>query len=86
MWYVFDALEIIMGPYETKEQAESDMKLHTDELYLLDNYENPYTDYIEENICESLIRLQDRYNRQTKLSKDRKEMRRQIEGVLRRIN
>lgn len=86
MWYVFDALEIIMGPYQTKEQANADMKLHTDELYLLDHYENPYTDYIEEEFLEALVRIQDSYNHQTRLSKDRKEMRKQIEGILRRTN
>lgn len=47
MWYVFDALEIIMGPYLTKEQAEVDMRLHINELYLLDDYPNPYVDYLE---------------------------------------
>lgn len=47
MWYVFDALEIIMGPYLTKEQAVADMNLHINELYLLDHYENPYVDYLE---------------------------------------
>ena len=46
---MFDALEIIMGPYETKKQAENDMNLHVDELYLLDHYPNPCVDFIEED-------------------------------------
>lgn len=51
MWWVFDALEIVSGPYAFKEQAEADMKLHIDELYLLEHYLNPYVDYLGEE-CE----------------------------------
>ena len=47
MWWVFDNVEIVMGPYETKERAERDMEEHTDELYLLDYYPHPYVDYLE---------------------------------------
>lgn len=96
MWYVFDALEIVMGPYTTKEQAEADMKLHIEELYLLDYHPNPYVDFIEEDendILTSVIKT--RHSRelldvalrlmesvpQTRMSKDRKEMRRQLRGV-----
>ena len=46
-WWVFDNLEMVMGPYLTKEEAEADMKMHIDELYLLEYYPNPYVDYLE---------------------------------------
>jgi hypothetical protein len=45
-YYIFDNLEIIMGPYETVNQARADMDLHIDELYLLDYYPEPYIDTI----------------------------------------
>jgi hypothetical protein len=45
-YYIFDNLEIIMGPYETAQQAYDDLKLHIDELYLLDHYPEPYVDVI----------------------------------------
>lgn len=48
MYYVFDALEIIMGPYDSYKDAESDMDLMVTECYLEDDYPNPYVDYIEE--------------------------------------
>lgn len=47
-YYIFDTLEIIMGPYETVNEARVDMDLHIDELYLLDYYPEPYIDYIDE--------------------------------------
>lgn len=46
MFYVFDALEIIMGPYESYEIAKKDMDLMCDECYLEDDYPNPYVDEI----------------------------------------
>lgn len=45
-FYIFDNLEIIMGPYETVNEARADMDLHIDELYLLDYYPEPYIDVI----------------------------------------
>lgn len=48
MFYIFDALEMVMGPYSTYKEAERDMDLHIEELNLLDYYPNPYVDYIEE--------------------------------------
>lgn len=84
MWYVFDALEIIMGPYDTREQAEADLDLHIIELYLLEQYPNPYVDYIEEYPVETLVRLQNIYNKSIMLSKDRKEMRKQLKDLIER--
>jgi hypothetical protein len=49
MWYVMDAMEIIMGPYETEANAQSDFDLNVEELYFLDDYPNAYIDYIEED-------------------------------------
>lgn len=99
MWYVFDALEIIMGPYATKQQAEGDMSLHIKELYLLDYYPNPYVDFIEEDendVTSCIVRTRDFRElldvtlrlmgnmSQTRLSKDRKEMRKQLREVFER--
>lgn len=52
MFYVFDALEIIMGPYESYEIAKRDMDFMCDECYLEDDFPNPYVDFIEENVDE----------------------------------
>lgn len=48
MYYVFDALEIIMGPYDSYAEAKQDLDLQVTECYLEDDYPNPYVDYIEE--------------------------------------
>lgn len=48
MYYVFDALEIIMGPYDSYKEAQSDLDLQVTECYLEDDYPNPYVDYIDE--------------------------------------
>lgn len=53
MYYVFDALEIIMGPYDTHKEAETDLTLMIEECHLLDDYPNPYVDYIEEGDLEA---------------------------------
>lgn len=53
MYYVFDALEIILGPYDTHKEAETDLILMIEECYLLDDYPNPYVDYIEEGDLEA---------------------------------
>lgn len=49
MWYVFDALEIIMGPYECEANAQSDFDLNVEEFYFLDDYPNAYIDFMEED-------------------------------------
>lgn len=56
MFYVLDALEIIMGPYSTFEEAHNDMMLHIDELYLEDTYPCPYVDFIDEEDEDSYDR------------------------------
>lgn len=48
MYYVFDALEIILGPYDTHKEAEWELTMMVEECYLLDDFPNPYVDYIEE--------------------------------------
>lgn len=48
MYYVFDALELIMGPYDSYEEALRDMNFMCEECYLEDDYPNPYVDYIDE--------------------------------------
>ena len=57
-----------------------------EELNLLDDYPSPYVDSIEENSWESVIRLQNMYDSQTKMSNDRKEIRKQIREVFERGN
>lgn len=47
-WYVFDALEIVMGPYESRELAEIDMQEQIKECYFLEYYPNPYVDSLVE--------------------------------------
>lgn len=49
MWYVIDAMEIIMGPYETKYDADKELDIFVTECYLLDHFPNPVIDYIEED-------------------------------------
>lgn len=46
-FYIFDNLEIIMGPYDTAQQAYDDLDLHQSELYLDLYYPNPYIDTID---------------------------------------
>lgn len=48
MFYVFDACEMIMGPYDTFEQAEYELDLFVTECYLLDQFPSPYVDYMED--------------------------------------
>lgn len=48
-WYVFDALEIIMGPYETEKEAIRYLDIFVTECYLLDQFPNPRVEYIEED-------------------------------------
>lgn len=47
MYYVFDALEIIMGPYDTHKEAEWWLTAMVDGCNLLDDYPNPHIDYLE---------------------------------------
>ena len=46
-WFVFESEEIIMGPYNTRYQAECDLEMHLNELYLEDDYPSPYIDFLE---------------------------------------
>lgn len=46
MYYIFDNIEIIMGPYETLKQAQDDLDMHQQELYLDLYYPEPYIDYL----------------------------------------
>lgn len=46
MYYIFDNIEIIMGPYETLKQAQDDLDMHHQELYLDLYYPEPYIDYL----------------------------------------
>lgn len=48
-WYVFDALEIIMGPYETEQEAIRYLDIFVTECYLLDQFPNPVIDYLQED-------------------------------------
>ena len=48
MYYVFDALEIIMGPYDSYKEAERDLDIQVTECYLEDDFPNPYIDFIED--------------------------------------
>lgn len=48
MYYVFDACEMIMGPYDTFEEAQYQLDLFITECYLLDDYPNPYVDYMQD--------------------------------------
>ncbi|MNQ26056.1 hypothetical protein D3C85_392820 [compost metagenome] len=53
-WYVFDNLEIVMGPYETKQWAEDCLQEQIDELYFLEYYPNPYVDFIENSLLDEM--------------------------------
>jgi len=46
-WFVFDAEEIIMGPYNTRKEAERDLDIQVSECYLEDDYPSPYIDFLE---------------------------------------
>lgn len=46
-WFVFESEEIIMGPYNSKEEAERDLDIQVTECYLEDEYPNPYVDFVE---------------------------------------
>lgn len=48
-WYVFDALEMIMGPYETEEEAIRELDIFVTECYLLDQFPNPHIKFMEED-------------------------------------
>lgn len=48
-WYVFDALEMIMGPYETEQEAIRWLDILITECYLLDQFPNPVIDYLQED-------------------------------------
>ena len=48
-WYVFDVLEIIMGPYDTEEEAIRYLDIFVTECYLLDQFPNPYIQFMEED-------------------------------------
>lgn len=48
-WYVFDALEIIIGPYETEEEAIRELDIFVTECYLLDQFPNPHIEFMEED-------------------------------------
>lgn len=41
-YYIWDALEMIAGPYESCDIALKQMQFMIDELYLLDDYHDPY--------------------------------------------
>lgn len=48
MYYVFDAVEMIMGPFESFQEAQYQLDLFITECYLLDDYPNPYVDFMED--------------------------------------
>ena len=41
-WWIFDDSVIIMGPFTTHQEALDTMNMHIAELYLLDDYDDPY--------------------------------------------
>ncbi len=52
-FYIFDNLEIIMGPYDTHKEALDDLDLHQKELYLDLYYPSPYIDVLDSGEFES---------------------------------
>jgi hypothetical protein len=69
MYYVFDALEIIMGPYDSYEEAKRDMEFFCDECYLEDQFPHPYVDFIvdeDEELAypkrQKIIKRKERYD------------------------
>lgn len=51
-YYIFDNIEIIMGPYETWKQASDDLDMHQSELYMDLYYPAPYIDFIDDDEFE----------------------------------
>lgn len=49
MWYVTDAMEMIMGPYETEEEAIRYLDIFVTECYLLDQFPNPVIEYLQKD-------------------------------------
>jgi len=42
-----DAMEIIMGPYDTQHDVERELDIFVTECYLLDQFPNPVVEYLE---------------------------------------
>lgn len=51
-YYIFDNIEIIMGPYDTWKEASDDLDLHQSELYMDLYYPQPYIDVIDDEEFE----------------------------------
>lgn len=49
LWYVFDGCELLWGPFDTEKDAQIDLDMMVEECYLLDDFPNPYVDFIWED-------------------------------------
>lgn len=52
LWFIFDGVDEICGPYESESLAKICLKEYIDEVYFLDYYPNPYVDFILEDEYE----------------------------------
>lgn len=54
LWFIFDGVEEICGPYQSEKIANQELDMYIEELYFLDYYPNPYVDFILEDEYEEL--------------------------------
>ncbi len=59
MYYVFDNLELVFGPFETYQEAKATLRLHQEELYTEDYYPNMYIDSFKDEELHPLEALPD---------------------------
>ncbi len=52
LWFIFDGVEEICGPYYSEKMANQELDMYVEELYFLDYYPNPYVDFILEDEYE----------------------------------
>lgn len=48
-WYIFDAGEILAGPFISEKQAHDNLNFYASELYLLDDYPNACVEALDED-------------------------------------
>lgn len=49
LWFIFDGVEEVCGPYDSKKIAQQELDMYIEELYFLDYFPNPYVDFVEQD-------------------------------------
>ena len=59
LWFIFDGVEEVCGPYDSAKIAQEELDMYIEELYFLDYFPNPYVDFIEQDDYTCLLYTSD---------------------------